>query len=274
MSLVDDKKAENPVENTEYSIENWISTISSLYKQLSSKLKDVEWRYVPIFNLWVVVFFGECPDTEVVQKLLQNLALIDALMLAGVLAQPLNYTYDELIATYQRWNTDPFRNYRTIFKLSYDGAEVITNFQAATSIAVSALSISLFSLLITDIITCSLGGHHSVVNNESNKIKPFYWLFTKYILLLSFLSTIIGIFYSLRSWRFVIWTKFPDMSIYSPKSHSTSIFTITDFLLYVTGTVLMCCVLILSMAVAYQTYHDHKDLEEELKKKIVINSLS
>jgi hypothetical protein len=60
--------------------------------------------WIPIINFFFEVFFDEPPNREQLQKMLEIIALVDALLISVVCSIPGNVTFDEIQSAMQRFN--------------------------------------------------------------------------------------------------------------------------------------------------------------------------
>ena len=100
--------------------------------------KNLRWFYLPCINLFYTSVFEDPPSILDLDRMLNTLSLLSALMLTIAMSFPMSFSFGEFEAARERFSTTQYRNYDTFESLYIEAMGYTT---AAASVLGAAVSI-------------------------------------------------------------------------------------------------------------------------------------
>jgi hypothetical protein len=160
--------------------------------------------YIPFVNVFYDMVFDSVPTQEELNKMLDTLGLVSALLLSIVISMAFSVDFEEMDKARLRFDnvTSPYNAAASFEDILLEIATVLS---ISTYFLVGALSI-----VVLLIVSSSSGMESNGGNVEHRKI---WWGWVRWVVLYSFASTLLGSIFALYSFNSISWIKFPDLYV-------------------------------------------------------------
>lgn len=169
------------------------------------------YEWFPLINLLYELLFDEPPTFEMLEKTMNMIGLVDALMLTIVISIPMSFEYDEVLSIDEKFS--PAGDFSAYWAdLPEHEIPNSHRLQYWFSNAINYLSMAFISVFITYTVSANTFRPNADPAEAIEEMRR-WWIFGRWALLTQILLTMLGFLTTYTTVFIVIESKFPDESM-------------------------------------------------------------